>query len=89
MIVGDRMARKRFIKGYHTIRDTEENISYDFRVDIICDLLNELQQEVEDAEHYHSEVLQLYKAVSEKNEVLKKEILWWKYRCGEDISGDV
>ena len=24
-----------------------------------------------------------------ENEQLKKEILWWKYRCGEDISGDV
>lgn len=25
----------------------------------------------------------------DENEELKKEILWWKYRCGEDISGDV
>lgn len=27
--------------------------------------------------------------LAEENEQLKKEILWWKYRCGEDISGDV
>lgn len=24
-----------------------------------------------------------------ENEKLRKEILWWKYRCGENISGDV
>ena len=23
-----------------------------------------------------------------ENEQLKKEISWWKYKCGEDISGD-
>ena len=29
------------------------------------------------------------KELADENEQLKKEILWWKYRCGEDISGDV
>lgn len=38
------MTEKRFIKGYHTIRDTNENKSYDFRVDIICNLLNEFDE---------------------------------------------
>ena len=38
-----------------------------------CDLLNDLQQEAKDNEHYHLEVLRLYKAVSEENEQLKEE----------------
>jgi hypothetical protein len=28
-------------------------------------------------------------SLEKENEKLKKEILWWKYRCGEDISKDV
>ena len=40
----------------------------------ICDLLNELHEEAKDNEHYHSEVLRLYKAVSEENEQLKQKI---------------
>ncbi len=39
------MTEKRFVKGYHTIHDTKENKTYDFRVDIICGLLNELNDE--------------------------------------------
>ena len=39
------MTAKRFTKGYHTIRDTYENKTYDFRVNVICDLLNELDEE--------------------------------------------
>lgn len=39
------MTEKRFTKGYHTIRDTKENKTYDFRVDVICGLLNELHEE--------------------------------------------
>ena len=34
-------------------------------------------------------LLNEYVDVKKENEQLKKEILWWKYRCGEDISGDV
>ena len=39
----------------------------------ICDLLNELHEEAKDNEHYHSEVLRLYKAVSKENEQLKQD----------------
>lgn len=41
------MTEKRFVKGYHTIRDTKENNTYDFHVNIICDLLNKLDGEIE------------------------------------------
>ena len=46
-----------------------------------CELLNDLNQEVIDAEHYHTVVLENFKAISkdynklkEENEQLKKEI---------------
>ena len=39
----------------------------------ICDLLNELYEEAKDNEHYHSEVLRLYKAVSKEHEQLKQD----------------
>lgn len=37
----------------------------------------------------HSEICNELNKLAEENEQLRKEILWWKYRCGEDISGDV
>ena len=36
-----------------------------------------------------SDVVDLLNELNDENQLLKKEILWWKYRCGEDISGDV
>ena len=26
--------------------------------------------------------------LNDENEQLKKEVSWWKYKCGENISGD-
>jgi len=43
----------------------------------VVDLLNELNQEAKDNEHYHTEVLRSYKAVSEENEQLKKALLFY------------
>jgi hypothetical protein len=47
--------------------------TYDYVGDVVG-LLNDLQQEAKDNEHYHSEVLRLYKAVSDENEQLKNKI---------------
>ena len=67
------MTAKRFTKGYHTIRDTYENKTYDFRVDIICGLLNELDEKWID-EFNLRETLQLeLQRVEEENEQLKQD----------------
>lgn len=70
------MTGKRFVissDSNQNIYDTEEKCYYSsIDAEKLCDLLNDLQQEVKDNEHYHSEVLRLYKAVSEENEQLKK-----------------
>lgn len=39
-----------------------------------CDFLNDLNQEVIDAEHYHTVVLENFKAISNENEQLKKDL---------------
>ena len=31
------------------------------------------------------EMVHLLNKLHEENQILKKELLWWKYRCGEDI----
>ena len=36
-----------------------------------------------------NELVETNRELYKENKQLKKEILWWKYRCGEDISGDV
>lgn len=65
---------KRFLKGYHTIRDRLENKVYDFRVDKICNLLNELDSKYVD-EFSLRETLQLeLQRVEEENEQLKQLI---------------
>ena len=38
-----------------------------------------------DEEMSCTEVCDLLNDLYEENQLLKKEILWWKYRCGEDI----
>lgn len=50
----------------------------------LCDLLNELNQEAKDNEHYHTVVLENYKAISKENEQLKKEL----ERCREWLNSD-
>ncbi len=44
------MTEKRFVKGYHTIRDIKENNVYDFQVNIMCDLLNEQDERIKSKE---------------------------------------
>lgn len=53
-----------------------------------CELLNDLNQEVIDAEHYHTVVLENFKAISkdynklkEENEQLKQQKEVWKQLC--------
>jgi len=65
---------KRFIKGYHTIRDTNENKTYDFRVDIICDLLNELDGKWVGEFSLRETLQQELQRVEEENEQLKSTI---------------
>ena len=55
-----------------------------------CELLNDLNQEVIDAEHYHTVVLENFKAISkdynklkEENEQLKQQNEFLKKRCNE------
>ena len=72
------MTEKRFkisSDNNQNIYDKEEKCYYS-SIDAkkLCDLLNDLEQEAKDNEHYHSEVLRLYKAVSGENEQLKYEI---------------
>ena len=68
------MTAKRFTKGYHTIRDTNENKTYDFRVDIICGLLNELDEKWIDELSLREKLQQELQRVEEENEQLKQEI---------------
>ena len=68
------MTEKRFVKGYHTIRDIKENHTYDFQVNIICDLLNELDGKWID-EFSLRETLQLeLQRVEEENDQLKQQL---------------
>ena len=68
------MTAKRFTKGYHTIRDTNENKTYDFRVDIICGLLNELDEKWIDELSLRETLQQELQRVEEENGQLKKQI---------------
>ena len=64
---------ERFTKGYHTIRDTYENKTYDFRVDIICGLLNELDEKWIDEFSLRETLQQELQRVEEENEQLKQD----------------
>ena len=64
---------KRFIKGYHTIRDTYENKTYDFRVDIICNLLNELDEKWIAEFSLRETLQQELQRVEEENKNLKQD----------------
>ena len=75
---------KRFIKGYHTIRDTYENKTYDFRVDIICNLLNELDEKWIAEFSLRETLQQELQRVENENEKLKqncKNYEWYKQYC--------
>ena len=68
------MTAKRFmVDDCGTLIDMHTRDTFDYVSDV-CDLLNDLQQEAKDNEHYHSEVLRLYQAVSEENEKLKQQL---------------
>ncbi len=45
------MTEKRYVKGYHTVRDMKENNVYDFRIDVVCDLLNEQEEITQKYKH--------------------------------------
>lgn len=68
------MTTERFIKGYHTIRDTYENKTYDFRVDNICGLLNELDEKWINEFNLRETLQQDLQRVEEENEQLKQLI---------------
>lgn len=68
------MTVKRFTRGYHTIRDTNENENYDFRVDIICDLLNELNEKWIDEYALRETLQQELQKVEEENKQLRQQI---------------
>lgn len=72
------MTKKRFTissESNQNIWDNEEKCYYS-SIDAIrlCDLLNELNQEAKDNEHYHTVILKLYKAISKENEQLKQQL---------------
>ena len=78
------MTEKRFVKGYHTIRDIKENNTYDFQVNIMCDLLNELDEKWI-GEFSLRETLQLeLQRVEKENEQLKSEINMLKTTIGRN-----
>ena len=68
------MTVKRFTRGYHTIRDTNENENYDFRVDIICDLLNENNKKWIDEYALRETLQQELQKVEEENKQLRQQI---------------
>lgn len=86
------MTGKRFIKGYHTIRDTEENKTYDFQVNIICDLLNEQHEENQRLQKenniLHKNIEKLDK-LYEENQLLKQALRESLEQYGNDYSIEV
>lgn len=67
------MTTKRFTKGYHTIRDIKENKTYDFRVDIICDLLNELVEENQELKRLVKVTVEDYTDLKQSFDLIDKE----------------
>ena len=82
---------------FNTLNPVWDNEKQDaLNVFEMIDLLNGLHEENENLQDVNVQCCNDYSAMrrdvlqyKEENEQLKKEILWWKYRCGEDISGDV
>lgn len=83
---GQQMSKKRFIKGYHTIRDTNENKTYDFRVNIICDLLNALHEEnqlLKNKLEFFNELNKPYSSIIKENKELKNKLHFVMKRLNE------
>ena len=71
------MAKRFYISSDNNIHDREEKCHYSsFDTAELCDLLNDLEQEARDNEHYHSEVLRAYKAISKENEEFKDKVFY-------------
>jgi len=71
------MTAKRFKEemGIAKFIDNQTGKEYsEYNLDEIVELLNELNEEAKDNEHYHTVVLELYKAVSKENEHIKQTI---------------
>lgn len=60
--------------------ETIQSLKSEIKISDECETLS-----IENSLRLSDEIVKLEK----ENKQLKKEILWWKYRCGEDISGDM
>ena len=88
------MTKKRFTETVSTgvVKDnlTSEEYDCEMRIDDeFLRLVNSIAKENRQLKSSNMEYEDALARLEERNEQLKKEILWWKYRCGEDISGDV
>ena len=73
------MTEKRFHWDWKTGRMKDTYSSFQATKDMRL-----IERQINDAcKSYEKQITKL----ENENEQLKKEILWWKYRCGEDISG--
>lgn len=70
------MTEKRFVKGYHTIRDIKENNVYDFQVNIMCDLLNEQEERIIDLKNTIIKITKAYQRKHDNTIVNLVDEIW-------------